>query len=308
MKKKTPAFPKKDHHYKAYWNEITELPWEWNHLFTYGWTADENTWTEPNGVERLEKLIKYKGQDFVIAKQRGFISKDNKVVPLVYKMDSHGFRVFDNHKEKESIAVLGCSDTFGVGLFKEQTWAFNLGLKTEKPVWNFGIPGASMHLNYEVLLNHLDGKNITDLFWLIPDCRRTNLVIFNQESKCYERLQVGANRVPRTIKKTKLASEDQNFTTLDYFDSLRVSETKVYVDQMMIIDAVENLCRNRNITLHQVLNPFYLNHKVIQEHLRTNNRYLKVDRYEKAYDDSHLGVPFHEQVTEYFYHMFKNKQ
>lgn len=302
MKNKIPPFPEKNYHYGDYWSKITDLFLEYNHLHTYGWTTDNNTWTEPNGVERLEKLIKYKGRDFSKAKERGFISKDNEVVPLVYKMNDHGFRIFDEVKDKESIAVLGCSDTFGVGLFKEQTWAFKLGLKTNKPVWNFGIPGASMHLNYEVILNHLDGKNITDLFWLIPDCRRTNLIGFNQKRKCYERYQVGANRIPVTI------SESHNYTTLDYFDGLRVSETKAYVDQMMIIDAVENMCRYRNITLHQVLNPFYLKHKVIQERLRTNNRYLKVNNYEKAYDDSHLGVPFHEQVTEYFHYLYKNKQ
>ena len=289
---------KADRHYKEYWNKNEDLLSE--ALNPLGWVSENQEWTEPNGVEVLEMLARTKGLDYGRAKNRGYIDENDKVVPLTYKMDEYGFRIFNQDKTKKSIAVLGCSDTFGIGSFVKDTWAYKLSEAIGKPVWNFGIPGASMHINYESLLNHLGDKNITDLFWLIPDCRRTSLIRWNKKHKNYERLQVGANREAAMI------SEQHNFDTNNYFDLCRVSETKAYVDQMMIIDAVENICKYYNVNLYQVLNPFYLDNKIVQTKLRDDGRYLKVNDYEKGYDNSHLGVPFHNQVKEYFYFLYKN--
>ena len=286
-------------HFKRYYGCVEDLPHE-RYLDVLGWHTENGEWQENRGPAELKIIARKNSTMFEKFKQYKWMDDDYNVLPLIYYMDKHGFRKFHN-SEKESIVVLGCSDTFGVGLHVDQTWAFKLGLLVGKPVWNLGIPGAAQELNYESLLRKLPEMNVTDVFWLIPDPARVNLIRYSKEEGNYQRVQVGANRIPVELNKSK------DYTNQDYFEDLRVSETKRFVDTQRNIDAVSNLCKRYSVRLHKVMNPFYIDHKIINTYCLDDDDYLKVTNWEKAYDQSHLGIPFHDSVSQYFFRKYQKK-
>lgn len=73
--------------------------------------------------------------------------------PITYTVNSHAFRtqeLDDLFDFTESIMVLGCSMTFGIGVHNETTWAYKVGQELNLPVINLGIPGGSLDAMYRV--------------------------------------------------------------------------------------------------------------------------------------------------------------
>jgi lysophospholipase L1-like esterase len=65
-----------------------------------------------------------------------------------YTVNKHQYRTdeFDTIDWANSIVLLGCSQTYGVGVTDEDTIGSNLSKLLNKPVINLGIPGASNNL------------------------------------------------------------------------------------------------------------------------------------------------------------------
>jgi len=267
------------------------------HLSKFGAETVKGKYREYLGNDRLIRLVKKDPELHSKFIEYNWVDKNFNLLPLYYKLDDAGFRIFDNSKE-ESIASLGCSYTYGMGVHLEQTWTYKLSRLLNKPAWNFGIPGASQDLNYETLLRYLPEKNISDLFWLIPESSRDNLIVYNKKAGEYIRVRIASNCEDRKLNHIK------NYTAQDYFKDCRISNTKLFTDTQKNIDAVENICRRYNIRLHKVLNPLSISQSISDKLLDNDNNFFKVQNYEISYDMTHLGVPFHDTVADYFYKKF----
>lgn len=66
-----------------------------------------------------------------------------------YIVNSKGYRTqeFSNIDWKNSIVVLGCSMTAGIGVHEDETISYFLEQKTGRPVINLGVPAAGLDFN-----------------------------------------------------------------------------------------------------------------------------------------------------------------
>lgn len=66
-------------------------------------------------------------------------------IKISYDINSYGFRSKElSGEERDSITILGCSHTFGIGLPEEWTWPSILSKKMNLPVHNFAMAGGSL--------------------------------------------------------------------------------------------------------------------------------------------------------------------
>ena len=65
--------------------------------------------------------------------------------PVTYTVNSSGYRApeWDQIDWKNSIVLLGCSCTYGIGISDEETISYHLEKLSGRPVINLGIPGGS---------------------------------------------------------------------------------------------------------------------------------------------------------------------
>lgn len=71
--------------------------------------------------------------------------------PLTYDINSHGFRTKElDSFDSDSIMILGCSMTFGVGVHEESTYAHQLSKYLDAPIINLGYPGGSLDAIYRI--------------------------------------------------------------------------------------------------------------------------------------------------------------
>jgi hypothetical protein len=76
------------------------------------------------------------------SKQPGRTTMLNDNQPIYYKYNSYGYR--SEEFKDQSVLVLGCSQTLGVGLPLEYTWPFLLSKKTNMPYISLAKGGDSM--------------------------------------------------------------------------------------------------------------------------------------------------------------------
>jgi len=76
----------------------------------------------------------------------------NKQPTISYKLNSHGFRSdeFSEEECRESITFLGCSNTYGSHLHKENTWSYLVAKELNLKEINLGIPAGSLDSAFRV--------------------------------------------------------------------------------------------------------------------------------------------------------------
>jgi len=93
-----------------------------------------NKWSGTDSPERFNESKKKSPSDWK------YLTKD-----VDYLVNTSGFRTteFKNIDWQNSIVLLGCSCTFGIGLAEDETIAYELEQRLGRPVINLGIPGGS---------------------------------------------------------------------------------------------------------------------------------------------------------------------
>jgi hypothetical protein len=76
----------------------------------------------------------------------------NQRKPIQYRLNKYGFRSdeFTEEECRESITFIGCSNTFGVGLRKEDTWTHKVAKYCGLKEINLGIPAGSTDSAFRV--------------------------------------------------------------------------------------------------------------------------------------------------------------
>jgi hypothetical protein len=96
---------------------------------------------------------------------------------ITYKVNSSGYRTreWKDINWKESIVILGCSNTFGIGLDEDETISYMLESKINRPVINLGYPSGSNELilnNSVALFENFGAPYGVVINWSTPDRMR----------------------------------------------------------------------------------------------------------------------------------------
>ena len=83
--------------------------------------------------------------------------------PIVYSVNNDFYRTPDDFNSNElGNMYLGCSHTFGTGLYLEDIWAYKLNSIIGGKFWNLGIFGVS----FKYMSNH---NEISSFIWRVCD-------------------------------------------------------------------------------------------------------------------------------------------
>lgn len=93
---------------------------------------------------------------------------------IVYNINNSGYRTqeWNDIDWKESIVILGCSCTYGVGLAEDETISHNVEKLTGRPTINLGVPGISNQAivqNLSILINNFPTPYAVIINWTGPD-------------------------------------------------------------------------------------------------------------------------------------------
>lgn len=82
-----------------------------------------------------------------LMKKIGWIDENDQPAPIDYKLNKQGWRCknFDR-LDNDGIIFLGCSNTFGVGVREEDTFAKVVSEKFNKECLNLGVPGKGLDI------------------------------------------------------------------------------------------------------------------------------------------------------------------
>jgi hypothetical protein len=97
-------------------------------------------WYPSDSLERFSKLSQ-EHQDYW-----------NSLPPIKYYLNKYNFRSpeFPEVETRDSITFLGCSQTFGIGLHKDKTWASLVAEHFNLPEINLSVPGGSLDSAFRV--------------------------------------------------------------------------------------------------------------------------------------------------------------
>ena len=123
-------------------------------------------YTTPDNEELFkENLAKYPDNKELL------YYRDN---PIKYALNDYGFRTPDNfdNAEEEGNVFLGCSHTFGIGHYLENTWSWRLNQKIGGKFWNLSAPGTGIGTAARLLGEFKNKLKIKNIFLYTPFCYR----------------------------------------------------------------------------------------------------------------------------------------
>jgi len=100
----------------------------------------------PADKERVSFLSADSKESFDAVKKRAPPEWRYHTKSITYDMNKHGYRTleFDDIKWSDSIVIIGCSVTLGIGLATDETISSMISNKVDREVINLGVGGASM--------------------------------------------------------------------------------------------------------------------------------------------------------------------
>ena len=208
-----------------------------------------------------------------------------------YATNKYGFRSdpFTEEECRESITFLGCSNTFGVGNYKEKTWPSLLSNEMNLKEINLAIPGGSLDSAFRLYNSWqpIHKSKITCL--LIPPGARGELL------KDKSTMDVSRNRKPTNMWQT-IGSWSFDDTTQKFLNGVSdtmligfLSETMQEVRYDRNIKAIKYVAQETDSTLY-----------IIDGH-----KAIKFEDYPKSRDGAHAGEEWHRDVANLFIEAMK---
>jgi hypothetical protein len=88
--------------------------------------------------------------------------------PIQYKLNEYGFRSDSFDTEKPGNVFLGCSHTFGIGNYMENTWSHKVNKKVGGKFFNLASPGKGIMTSLRLLRYWSSKLNIKNIFHYQP--------------------------------------------------------------------------------------------------------------------------------------------
>jgi hypothetical protein len=189
---------------------------------------------------------------------------------FTYKLNSHGFRC-DEFTNDPSAMFLGCSQTVGIGLPLEHTWAYILSQKMNLKMVNLGIGGTGPDSAFRLANHYIPILKPKIVIYLQPDSSR--LLLINRNNK-FINLSV---------------NNDKNLYSSFYFEWV-MNEENLHLHSLRNLLAIESICNRNNIKLLTF----------------TGQQFIRVDF---ARDLAHHGIQSNKEFSEFVWkHHEESKQ
>lgn len=191
--------------------------------------------------------------------------------PVTYTLNSEMFRVndsFSNYKDQEVDIALGCSLTFGLGMYDEFTWPNSLGNMINAKVLNLGVNGGGIDQSYINLNKVINKLKIRNVFHLQPVYARYYAYL-EDHNGVYS--HVTLNPIWENAALESMYSEYYRkhiLTNIDYINFNHKRGT----------DAIRGLCAKRGINYFFIDETPFEFHFVGRTYMKERNRIYQVTR------------------------------
>ena len=263
----------------------------------------KNFYIKPNSVSPRPLSKKHMYSDFpesglsVNIDEWTTIFKKNHEQVYQKEINDFGFRSdnFKNEHENLHVLFLGCSYTWGTGLYLNEVWSKILHDKISNNTktsgfFNLGVPGDSIY------------SSINNAFKYFKHFGNPSVIFFNVQDLC------------------RFYAEDDNKKELhrSNLDSNKVLDLTSYQNYY----ALDQYCRSNNITL--ISFTWYLGHEphplecfktfnhinindITEFILKYKENSSSIDEHMFARDGKHLGIAYHEYWASNAYKIYKNR-
>lgn len=223
--------------------------------------------------------------------------------PITYKINSLGYRMneIEEINQNNYILTLGCSNTFGIGIPLEETWAYKLSKHLSADLINGSAPGSSNELVLINLIRVLTNLKLPKL--VVVDWTQVNRKLFWENNKlvfhlphCY----LGRNNVINKDKKNWFKEIKWESSYNEYL----INEKEVYSAFDEIKNQVVGLCKVNNIPLWMITQfGGYGNYEDVTKFLGYE---VPFNVYDRARDIDHFGPKFQNEILRSFIKTNKN--
>lgn len=184
-------------------------------------SSTEVDWLATDSISRYYDNLAHRHHDL---ERFGWIDKK-----ITYKFNSLGFRC-DEFTDEPSAMFLGCSNTIGVGLPLEDTWAQIVSKSLNLKCVNLGIGASSPDTAFRLCLGYIDKIKPKIIFYNQPPENRMEVINADKLENCtHGDIHIDSNEI--FLKKYVITK-----------DNLLLNYIKNFF-------AIKNLCAERNIKL-----------------------------------------------------------
>lgn len=199
------------------------MPNNFNSIYKH-YANQELKWLTADTEERYHDNIKNRYDDL---KRFGWLEKS-----ITYKFNSYGFRC-DEFSDRPTAMFLGCSNTVGVGIPYENTWAYIVSKELNLECANLGLGGGSSDSAFRMCLGYID-------------IVKPKLVVYNQPPAA--RLEIINDRNDGVIENFQLFNyEHRYFQPHGYIGDYISCKTNINMNKTKNLLAIKYLCHERNI-------------------------------------------------------------
>jgi len=161
--------------------------------------------------------------------------------PIKYHVNKNHFRTpfeFDDTYEGEVDVALGCSMTFGTGMYNDYIWPSVVERATKVPIINLGSAGAGVDQAYINLQKVLDKFKVRKVFHYHQIFGRAHAVVFTYKQE---------NVFASTQYSKGYRDHAKDIWKEKYFQEVITSEGNILFEHKRAIDAIMGLCLSRDI-------------------------------------------------------------
>jgi len=211
--------------------------------------------TKDNYLKNINDPIKKK-----LLKKNGWI--DSKIE---YKFNKHGFRCSEFSSSKKGIMFLGCSFTFGVGLPKEDTWAYQLSQELKLKEINLSCGGGSSDYCVRMCFIWLAELKPSIVVCLLPPIYRFEYVDFRGQTdlkhvhgieRFSDKLMREYDFNSRNVKLKDLKDFSDGFTY--FYDAYTIEESNTVLNRLKNVYAMKNMCEYYGVKFLCLSDVYYL--------------------------------------------------
>ena len=198
--------------------------------------------------------------------------------PIQYDLNMYGFRTPDDFDLKDSGNVfLGCSHTFGIGHYLENTWSYILSQKIGGKFYNISHPGTGVMTQYRFLKHFSPEINFKNVFHFLPH-------------ECWQRMEYPFKEGAFDILSYHEEHEEHFQKYKDFILDVITVEKFSNNNVMVYIDAIKTICKENGANYYLItdsylkeINPYHtemtpardLSHYYVEEHHELANLFLK---------------------------------
>jgi len=172
--------------------------------------------------------------------------------PITYDVNKQKFRTpyeIDEPIDDEVIVTLGCSMTFGVGVYEHLIWPSIIEQSTKQKVLNLGIGGMGVEHSYIALSRAIEaGWKISKVLQHHPIFGRYVTFLDNNDGVCINVTAANSNYIDNA----------QFVYTWEYWRDWMTKEGHILYDHKKSLDAITGLCLTNNIKYYYINSQPYL--------------------------------------------------